>query len=312
MPGMFDAADQRLAAFASEHHAVFTSEDARDAGLSRSQIDRRAAASWVHIHEGIFRMPGSTATWKGTLRAASLAASPPCGISHRSAAGIYELPGARCDIVEVTCTRWLRARRSGVIVHERTRIDAADIHEVDGLPVMRPERVILELAGLRPSSKYIESVIQAARRKRLVTYDSTMEMFNRNARRGVRGVAALRTALEIWNPESRPTESEMETLLIQVLRDQGCPEVVTQFSVLDRHGAFVARVDAALPEWRIAIEYDSKQEHSDEFQIARDGRRRNRIIAAGYAPLVARHGDLLTGGRELYDEITETRLNLRR
>jgi hypothetical protein len=36
MPGMFDAADQRLAAFASEHHAVFTSEDARDAGLSRS------------------------------------------------------------------------------------------------------------------------------------------------------------------------------------------------------------------------------------------------------------------------------------
>ncbi|MDQ1480529.1 MAG: hypothetical protein QOI44_1390, partial [Actinomycetota bacterium] len=209
-------------------------------------------------------MPGSTATWHGTLRAASLAASPPCGISHRSAAGIYELPGARCDIVEVTCTRWLRARRSGVIVQESTRIDAADIHEVDGLPVMRPERVILELAGLRPSSKYIESVIQAARRKRLVTYDSTMEMFNRNARRGVRGVAALRTALEIWNPENRPTESEMETLLIQVLRDQGCPEVVTQFSVLDRHGAFVARVDAALPEWRIAIEYDSKQEHSDE------------------------------------------------
>jgi hypothetical protein len=155
-------------------------------------------------------------------------------------------------------------------------------------------------------------VIQAARRKRLVTYDSTIEMFNRYARRGVRGVAALRTALEIWNPESRPTESEMETLLIQVLRDQDCPDVVTQFSVLDRHGAFVARVDAALPEWRIAIEYDSKQEHSDEFQIARDGRRRNRIIAAGYASLVARHGDLLTGGHELYDEITETRLNLRR
>ncbi|MDQ1481546.1 MAG: hypothetical protein QOI44_2407, partial [Actinomycetota bacterium] len=39
---------------------------------------------------------------------------------------------------------------------------------------------------------------------------------------------------------------------------------------------------------------------------------RNRIISAGYAPLVARHGDLLTGGRELYDEIRETRLNLRR
>jgi hypothetical protein len=186
------------------------------------------------------------------------------------------------------------------------------MHEVDGLSVMRPERVILELAGLRPSPKYIEAVIQAARRKRLVTYESTIEVFNRNARRGVRGVKALRTALETWNPDSRPTESEMETLLIQVLRDQGCPEVVTQFDVLDRHGVFVARVDAALPDWRITIEYDSKQEHSDEFQIASDGRRRNRIISAGYAPLVARHGDLLTGGGELYGEITETQRNRRR
>ena len=81
----------------------------------------------------------------------------------------------------------------------RTPIDAADMHEVDGLSVMRPERVILELAGLRPSPKYIEAVIQAARRKRLLTYESTIEVFNRNARRGVRGVKALRTALETWN-----------------------------------------------------------------------------------------------------------------
>ena len=52
-------------------------------------------------------------------------------------------------------------------------------------------------------------------------------------------------------------------------------------------------------QWRIAIEYDSKQEHSDEFQLARDARRRNQIAAAGWIHLTARHHDVLRGGAEL-------------
>ena len=80
----------------------------------------------------------------------------------------------------------------------------------------------------------------------------------------MRGVGALRTVLECWNPESRPTESDMETLLVQVLRDRGCAELVTQFEVRGRGGELVARVDVAIPEWNVVIEYDSKQEHSDE------------------------------------------------
>ncbi len=104
----------------------------------------------------------------------------------------------------------------------------------------------------------------------------------------------------------------METLLIQVLRAQGCPEPVTQYEVRNRAGVVVARADAAIPEWSIAIEYDSKQEHSDEFQIARDARRRNRVIGAGFAPLVARHGDLVNGGDDLYRDIIDARTNWRR
>jgi very-short-patch-repair endonuclease len=312
MAAMFNLADQELAAFAAGHHSVFTKKDAWDAGLSHGQIDRRVADVWVHVHDGVYRMPGVKPTWKGFLLAACRAATDPSAISHRSAGGIYEFPGGSTELIELTCARWLRPRRSGVIVHESSRIDERDIQELDGLPIMRPERVVLELAGLRPSPRYIEAVIHAARRKRLITYESTLEVFNRHARRGVRGVQALRSALEQWDPAQRPTDSDMETWLLQMLRDRGCPEATTQFEVLDRHGLFVARVDAALPEWRIAIEYDSKQEHSDEFQIEHDARRRNRIIAAGYSPLVARHRDLRTGGHELYAEIKETQLNQRR
>ncbi len=116
----------------------------------------------------------------------------------------------------------------------------------------------------------------------------------------------MHIALERWDPGSKPTDSDMETWLIQILREHGLPEPVTQFQVLDEYGDFVADTDAALPEWKITIEYQSNQEHLDEFQAAKDDRRRNKIIAAGYLPLAARYDDLKRGGHELVDEIRRT------
>jgi hypothetical protein len=300
---MFTKADRALAEFAATQHGVFTLDDAVRAGLTEHQIHSRTLRVWQRLHEGIFRMPGAVSTWRGHLRAATLAAGDPSAISHRSAAALYELPGARSDLVEITCRRWERTVKPGIIVHESTRFGDIDITRVDEIPVSTPERVILELAGLKPFPNYVEAVIHAAWRRRLVTYASTLATFNRLARRGVPGVKAMRVALERWNPDSRASESEMETLLLQVLREHGLPEPVLQYEVTDELGQLVARVDAAFPQWRVAIEYDSKQEHSDEFQIARDARRRDATMAAGFWPLTARHGDLKSGGNELVDRL---------
>jgi hypothetical protein len=299
---MFTSGDAKLAALSERQHGVFSRADAIDAGLSVPQVNRRSAQVWHPVHDGVFRMPGAAPTWKGGLLAACLAAGDLVGVSHRAAAQIYEVPGRR-EVIEVTCRRWLRTQVPGLVVHESTRFGPEDITVVDGIPVSIPERVILELAGLKPSPNYVEAVMQAMRRKRLITYQSTHAVFRRLARRGVPGVKAMRVALERWNPDSRPTASEMETLLLHTLRSAGLPEPVVQYSVYDNNGQFVADVDAGLPQWRITIEYDSKQEHSDEFQIARDARRRDEILAAGYFPLTARHGDLLRGGDELVERI---------
>jgi hypothetical protein len=260
----------------------------------------------VAIHDGVYRMPGSPQTWEGSLRAACLAASPPAATSHRAGGAVYELPGGSRDLVELTCKRWRRPQHKGLVVHEQTRIDERDIGEVDGIPVMKPELVVLQLAGLRPFPGYVEMMVQAARRKRLITFESTKAMFDRHARRGVRGVQVMRAVLDAWDPDKQPTESEMETLLVQILSDGGFPKAVPQYEILDRSGVFVARVDLALPELRVAIEYDSMQEHSDEFQLTRDARRRNRIVAAGWRVLAARYRDLRSGGVELLDAIAGT------
>jgi len=303
---MFTEADRQLAQVAARQHSVFTRKDAAAAGLNRGQIDHRAAALWVKLYESVFRLPGVPETWRGQLLAACRAASPPAGVSHLAGGALYELPGGRDDMVELACKRWRRPRHAGLVVHEQTRIDERDIIEVDGIPVMKPELIVLQLAGLRPFPAYVEAVIQAARRKRLITYESTREMFERHARRGVRGVRVMRAVLDGWDPSRRPTESEMETMLLQTLADGGWPRAVPQYEIFDRDGVFVARVDAALPDLRIAIEYDSIQEHSDEFQLTRDARRRNRIVAAQWRVLSARHRDLTNGGAELLDAIAET------
>ena len=109
-------------------------------------------------------------------------------------------------------------------------------------------------------------------------------------------------ALDRWSPTSRATASEMETVLLQQLRGHGLDPIV-QFDVLDEFGNLVATTDLGLPKSLVTIDYDSMQEHSDEFQIARDNRRRNEIIAAGYKPLVARYNDVRSGARQLMDEI---------
>jgi predicted transcriptional regulator of viral defense system len=300
---MRDSTDRRLAALAEAQFGIVTVADARRVGLSDAQIAHRSGAVWTPVHEGVYRLPGAPATWKGELFAAASAATKDAAISHRAAAGLYELPGGRRDLVELMCHRWNRSQRPGIVVHESRRLHPADVTTVDGIPVVTPELLLLQLAWWKPAPKYVEAVIHAARRRRLISHASAHATFLRHARRGLRGVAVLRQELERWNPHTRPTESEMETLLLQTMRARGIPELVLQFEVYDERGLFVARTDAALPQWRITVDYESMQEHLDEFQRARDDRRRNQIMAAGYFPLSARIADLRSGGWDLADEI---------
>jgi very-short-patch-repair endonuclease len=302
---MHSEADDAVASTAASNHGIITLADARLAGLTKGQIDRRVArGSWTVVHEGVFRVTGAPVTWRSELRAAEAAGGKGAGISHRSAGALCELPGGRDDLVELSCVRWRRTQKPGLIVHESRRLDERDLTVVDGIAVTTPERTILDLASCYPHENYLEYVVQAARRKRLITYESMRATFDRHARRGLKGVRALRATLDRWNPESRPTESDMETMLLHTLRSHGLPEPTLQFDVHDRSGHFLGRVDAAYPAARIAIEYDSKQEHSDEFQRVRDARRNSALQARGeWKVLSARHADLKSGGNELCMDI---------
>jgi very-short-patch-repair endonuclease len=102
------------------------------------------------------------------------------------------------------------------------------------------------------------------------------------------------------------TGSEAEAQLVRLLERQGLPRPVAQYEIRD-DARFVARVDFAYPELRIAIEYDSYEHHVGKQALVRDGARRNAVVALGWLPITATAADLRDGARRLALEIRRAR-----
>lgn len=171
---------------------------------------------------------------------------------------------------------------------------------VEGIPVTSPERTLLDLGSVfRPG--LVEMAYDEARRRGLVDREVIAAMLGRIGRSGRSGAGVLRNVVGI-KKDGRGPESPMETRLLQTLRRNGLPDPVPQFEIYD-HGKFVARVDAAYPKWRVAIEYESLAFHVGSDALIRDSARRNRVLAAGWAIVTATVSDLRAGGRDLCQTI---------
>lgn len=96
----------------------------------------------------------------------------------------------------------------------------------------------------------------------------------------LRGVPVAR-ALQSLALCDRRAESPEETRLRVTLVQAGLPTPVPQHVVRTEDGTFVARVDLAWPRLRLAVEYDGRW-HADPEQLARDRRRLNALVAAGW------------------------------
>ena len=81
----------------------------------------------------------------------------------------------------------------------------------------------------------------------------------------------------------------------QLLRRHGLPLPEFQYEV--RVGArFVARVDAAYPRHRVAVEYDSFEHHTGRAALVRDSRRRNALAGIGWSVIAVTAADITGGG----------------
>ncbi len=276
--------DAVLALRSEPTHGVFTFADAVDVGLTRHQVQGRVdEGRWVEIHRGVYRIRGAAPTWRGDLIAACWAGGSRSVASRRSAAALHGLPGGRRDLVEITCPRWRRARHQRLVVHESTALSTIDVTVVEGIPTTTVARTLFDLGACHRVGM-VELAMDRALSRGSVTLAELQATMRRLGRRGRPGGSTLRQLLDARDPGRRPTESVMETKLLQGLRACGLPEPVPQHEVW-QGSAFIGRVDLAYPEARIAIEYDSDEFHTGRGATRRDRARRHDLIAAGWLPV---------------------------
>jgi very-short-patch-repair endonuclease len=96
----------------------------------------------------------------------------------------------------------------------------------------------------------------------------------------------------------------METRLRLTLVLGGLPRPVTQHRIYDHTGRFVARVDLAYPELRIAIEYDGEN-HKERW--AEDMVRQNRIIGAGWTLMRYTNRDVVRRSKTVVAQVDAAR-----
>jgi len=269
---MTNSLDLAVASLADAQHGVFSLAQLHALRVSKHEIFRRCASGrWIRLYDNVCMLAGVPMTWGANVLSACFAAGKYAVASHRSAAVLFEFPGADTVIVEITCPRWRRRKDDDLVVHESKALDPVDCAVVDNIPVTSPELTLLMLGAVcLPLT--VEMALDVALRRELVTYDSMRELLKRLGRRGRNGAGVLRAILDERVPGGAIPESPMETRMLRLLRELGFPPPVPQYEVWNGD-RFIGRVDAAYPDAKVALEYQSIEHHTGGVALIADNNR---------------------------------------
>lgn len=278
--------------------------------LSRSELiavcgGRRAAAAalrsgtWQRVLRGSYAPGGAVVDLGLRCRAAGLLLPEHARVADRCLLWLLGVdvlpPGA--PVLEVVVPRdAVPPRRAEV----RARI--ADVPPRDRVLVgphrlrcLRPVRAAADLLRRLPP---VEAVVMAdaVQHAELVDVaDLQAELLHHV---GLRGVRQAHRALAL---SDRRAESPPETRVRVALVQAGL-QPVPQYDVVHR-GRWIARVDLAFPELRIAVEYDGRAVHEREDVFARDRQRQNDLVRAGWTVLRFTAVDLRSGAAEVVRQV---------
>ncbi|MER5455072.1 hypothetical protein ABT008_09815 [Micromonospora sp. NPDC002389] len=243
--------------------------------LTRTQLRSKA---WRRLFRDVYVDAQLAVTHRTRCRAARLVLPPGAAVAGRSAAALFGVGEVRVDEpIDVLVPTALRLGPvAGLTVH-RADVTVDEIGSHASIPVTTPRRTCWDLAQWHPLEDAV-AVVDRLASAGVVRLDDVADLAR--ARLGIRGGKRLLRVIKFADPgaESMP-ESRLRVRIVQA----GLPRPVTQF-VVERAGRFIARVDLAWPEHRVAVEYDGLWHHDPE-QFHRDRRRLNRLLGTDWLVL---------------------------
>ncbi|MGY1593788.1 DUF559 domain-containing protein [Geodermatophilus sp. SYSU D00708] len=252
-----------------------------DGLLTVKQLRER---SYRRLVQGVYADPGLVLDHRLRCQGVSLLLPPGTAIGGYSAAAWHGAPFAGphdpVTVVRPGTVQWKGPRE--VRVH-RSDLAATDVEWHDDVPVTSALRTAWDLAALESRGTAV-AALDAMVRCGAVSQGGLSAMAN--AGTGRWGVTRVRKAIPLVDPraESAPESRVRVALVVADLTP------VPQYEVRVA-GQFVARVDLAFVEARLAIEYEGAHHFTGD-QIARDDARLERLRAAGWRVIRLSASDL--------------------
>ena len=197
------------------------------------------------------------------------------GVASGSLAGVlHGLDAVALTGPEVSLPPGRSGRTTGV---RRRAIPEAHVVQVGWIACTDGVQTLIELAVTLDDRRWEQALESALRKGLLSPADLMAALPNLSNSRSV-SASRIRRVLSLRPAGAAPTESLLETLMVQLIRRvPTLPDPARQVEVVDQHGQFVARVDLAWPDLGLFVELDG-QHHQG--QPVYDSRRETAIVAA--------------------------------
>jgi very-short-patch-repair endonuclease len=264
--------DYQLRELTAKQEEIVAAWQLRQAGWTAGKVKHHARSDgWRRIHSGVYAL-GAAPLKRRQLWWAAALTSPDTVLSHGSAGACYGFYRFDRDYEVVTRPGQGGRRRHGALLVFRSTRWKRDVTRHLGIPIMIPERVLIDIApGL--NEQHLGRALREAIRLKATTAPRVRDALLRQP--GRPGTGLLRALVTRYGgiPYAR-TRSNAESRALEVLHDAGLPAPRVNIRIAGEEA------DLVWLEERFIIEIDGPQYHL----FAEEDRRKERHWRkAGYA-----------------------------
>ena len=275
-------------AIAHANGGVITLAELRRLGLGKNDVAAwRAAKTIVEVVPKVFRPGVIEDSWEVRLRAVLRWGGPRAALCSTTAAAILQLPGyQRWGAIHVALpgTRRVPTPATFELVAHCNRVHTRwDVSVVDGWRITSAERTLFDLAADLDEAT-LEHLVDHAIIKRDTAPHKLRACFKRLGRSGRKGTATLGAVLGRRAETLVPLDSHLESEFLQLFERLQLPLPVTG-TPSPSTGRAEYYIDFAYPQWRLAIEIQSKLIHSGRRQQYADDEKANALTSRGWSVL---------------------------